>query len=104
MEVKLNQKKNVSFICSDTKNILNKISKTYDTVILDPPRSGVDAKVLKKIMDENINKIIYVSCDPFTLVRDLKILNNYYEIKDFKLLDMFTWSEHVESFCVLEKR
>ena len=100
----LNKKENVSFICSDTKNILNKISKTYDTVILDPPRCGVDEKVLKKIIDENINKIIYVSCDPFTLVRDLKILNDNYEIKDFHLLDMFTWSEHVESFCVLEKR
>ena len=99
---KLNQKENISFICNDTKNILNKINKTYDTIILDPPRSGVDQKVLNKIITEKIKKIIYVSCDPFTLVRDLKLLINYYEIKDFKLLDMFTWSEHVESLVILE--
>lgn len=98
----LNKKEKVTFICDDAKNIIDKITSFYDTVILDPPRSGVDEQVLNKIISEKLRKIIYISCDPFTLVRDLKILNNYYEIKDFKLLDMFTWTHHVESLVILE--
>ena len=100
----LNKRENVSFICRDTKNVLDQITNDYDTVILDPPRSGVDEKVINKIIVEKIKKIIYISCDSFTLVRDLKLLNDYYEIKDFKLLDMFTWTHHVESLCVLNLR
>lgn len=100
----INKIDNAEFICSDTKNILNQITNDYDVVILDPPRSGVDANVLKKIMEQKIKTIIYVSCNPFTLVRDLNILKEKYTIKDIKLLDMFVWSEHVESFCVLNLR
>lgn len=99
----LNKEQNIDFICNDTKKIVDKIEKSFDTVILDPPRSGVSSKILEKIIDENICKIIYVSCNPQTLVRDLKILENSYVISDFKLLDMFPNSEHVESFVVLEK-
>ena len=99
----LNNKNNLEFICNDTKKIIDKIDKSFDTIVLDPPRSGVSSKVLDKILLENINKIIYVSCNPQTLVRDLKILEEKYIINDFKLLDMFPNSEHVESFVVLEK-
>ena len=97
----LNKRNNVDFICEDTKNILNKITSDFDTIILDPPRSGVVQKVLNKIMEVNPDKIIYVSCDPNTLARDLKLLEDTYLIDDFKLLDMFPETEHVESFVVL---
>lgn len=100
----LNNKNNLEFICNDTKKIIDKIDKSFDTIVLDPPRSGVSSKVLDKILLENINKIIYVSCNPQTLVRDLKILEEKYIINDFKLLDMFPNSEHVESFVVLERK
>ena len=99
----INKKENSEFICEDTSNILNKIEASFDTVIMDPPRSGVSEKVLDKIIRENISKIIYVSCDSNTLARDLKILSSHYEIKNITLLDMFPNTEHVESFCVLEK-
>lgn len=98
----LNTRSNVNFICDDTKNILNKITKDYDTIILDPPRSGVIKKVIDKIIKEEIKKIIYVSCNPITLVRDLKLLSEYYNIEDFKLIDMFPNTEHVESIVVLK--
>jgi len=100
----LNNKNNLEFICNDTKKIIDKINSNFDTIILDPPRSGVSSKVIEKIIKENINKIIYVSCNPQTLVRDLKLLENDYDIKVFKLLDMFPNSEHVESFVLLEKK
>ncbi len=101
---KLNNVNNMKFICSDTKNIIDKITKDFDTVILDPPRSGVDILVLNRIIKEGITKIIYVSCDENTLVRDLNILLQDYNIKEFKLLDMFVNTEHVESFVVLQKK
>ncbi len=98
---KLNNINNVKFICDDTKKIIDKITNKYDTIILDPPRSGVDKKVINKIIETKINKIIYISCDESTLMRDLKLLNEYYQIKEFKILDMFVNTEHLESFCVL---
>ena len=100
----INKKDNIEFICSDTKKVIDKITSDYDTVIVDPPRSGVDKNVLNKIIDSNINKIIYVSCNPITLARDLKILEEYYYIENIKLLDMFPNTEHVESFCILERK
>ncbi len=98
---KLNNKQNVEFICSDTKKILDKITHKFDTVILDPPRSGVNKLVLDKIKEEKILKIIYISCNEFTFVRDLNYLLNAYQITELKLLDMFVNTEHVESFCIL---
>jgi len=99
---KLNKQNNVEFICDNTKNIIDKINDC-DTIILDPPRSGVASEIIEKIIKEDINKIIYVSCNPITLIRDIKLLEEYYLIKDFKLLDMFPNTEHVESIVVFEK-
>lgn len=101
---KLNNKNNIEFICNDTKKIIEKITTDFDTIVFDPPRSGVSSKVIEKVIHEKINKIIYVSCDPVTLVRDLKLLENNYNIIDFKLLEMFPNSEHVESIVLLERK
>lgn len=100
----LNNKNNIEFICNDTKKIIEKITSDFDTIVFDPPRSGVSSKVIEKVINEEINKIIYVSCDPVTLVRDLKLLENNYNIIDFKLLEMFPNSEHVESIVLLERK
>ena len=99
----LNNAGNLEFICADTKNVLDKITGEFDTIILDPPRSGVAKSVIDKILETKPKKIIYVSCDPFTLVRDLKLLEDVYEIDIFKLLDMFPETHHVESFVILRK-
>ncbi len=100
----INNAQNVEFICSDTKNILKKITNNFDMVILDPPRSGVIKSVISKIIDSQIKKIIYVSCNPATLIRDLKLLLLNYSIENLILLDMFPNSEHVECVCVLNLR
>lgn len=99
-----NNIKNCDFICDDTENILDKISNIYDTLIMDPPRSGVNVNVINKIIDENIEKIIYISCDPQTLARDLKLLETNYAIEEFILLDMFPNTHHVESFVLLQHK
>lgn len=100
----LNNRKNIEFICNDTKKIIGKITNNFDTIIFDPPRNGVSSKVIEKVINEKIDKIIYVSCDPITLARDLKLLEKYYNILDFKLLEMFPNSEHIESIVLLERK
>jgi len=99
----INDLKNLEFICNDTKKVIDTITSNFDTVMLDPPRSGVDINVLNKIIESKIKKIIYISCNPFTLARDLKVLEDYYYIQEVKLLDMFPNTEHVETVVVLEK-
>ena len=97
----INKLDNVEFICSDTKKVIDRITSDYDTVIVDPPRSGVDKNVISKIIDSNIKRIIYVSCNPITLARDLKLLEEQYDIENIKLLDMFPNTEHVECITLL---
>ena len=102
--IELNNTKNVTFKHSKVENILDDISSYYDTIILDPPRSGIDDKTIDKILSSMIKKIIYISCEPITLARDLNKLKNEYKIKKIRLFDMFPQTYHCESVCVLERR
>ena len=72
-------------------------------MIVDPPRIGLSKHVVSVINNSNIDKLIYVSCDSMTLVRDIKELNNY-KLKSISLVDMFPQTHHVESICVLERK
>ena len=87
-------------------NSLTDIEKQNLIVILDPPRKGCDKKVLDAILSVKPNKIIYMSCDPSTLARDLNILNDsgMYEIKYIQPYDMFPQTKHVETLAVLLKK
>lgn len=72
-----------------------------DVVILDPPRAGCDKRVLDALLKSKPNKIIYISCSPQTLARDLKILETGYKILSVTPYDMFPQTAHVENLCVL---
>lgn len=97
----LNNASNVSFVCGDVGKIINNSYK-QDILVVDPPRNGLDKKTRKVILDNEYNKIVYVSCDPMTLVRDLRELSLKYDIKDITLVDMFPNTYHVESVVLLE--
>ena len=71
---------------------------------MDPPRSGLDKKTIDNVKRINPKEIIYVSCDPMTLVRDLKELEEDYLIKEITPVDMFSNTHHVESVCLLNLR
>lgn len=99
----LNNVNNIDFLCSD----INKLKSTYkdtDLIVLDPPRSGLNLEVISTLLDINSKKIIYVSCEPITLARDLNILKDYYNVKEITLVDMFPNTYHCESVTVLERR
>lgn len=99
---KINKVNNIQFLLGDASTSIKKIKDKIDTIIIDPPRKGLDKQGIINIIEVNPNKIIYVSCDPFTLIRDLKLLNNY-KVKEITLLDMFPYTYHIETMVVLEK-
>ena len=97
---KINNIENISFKCGDVANIITSKDK-YDTIIVDPPRSGLSKKTRKILLEISTNYIIYVSCNPITLVRDIKELSSKYELKDITLFDLFPNTYHVESISLL---
>uniref|UniRef100_UPI003FEFFC4E class I SAM-dependent RNA methyltransferase n=1 Tax=Candidatus Ventrenecus sp. TaxID=3085654 RepID=UPI003FEFFC4E len=101
---RLNHIENVSFNVGKVEEILPKVHHDITLALVDPPRSGLKPIVIKTLVDANIPKILYISCHPLTLVRDLKEFTKYYEIESIKLYDMFAYSKHVECLCVLERK
>ncbi|MBR2570847.1 MAG: 23S rRNA (uracil(1939)-C(5))-methyltransferase RlmD [Clostridia bacterium] len=94
------------FLCGDVAKVLpGRASKagSADTVILDPPRSGCDRRVLEAVSAIRPERIVYVSCDPGTLARDLRVLleSGSYRFGEAQPVDMFPWTEHVETVCCL---
>ncbi len=101
---KLNNINNIEYILSDASDGLYKVArKNYiDILLVDPPRRGLDKKMIEAILDILPKKIIYVSCNPATLAKNLKILNNYYHIRTIIPYDLFPNTPLVESISVLE--
>lgn len=99
---KINKIENAFFKCDTTNNI--NINNKFDTLIVDPPRSGLSNIVINKILNSKIKKIIYVSCDPITLNRDICLLKEKYDILDICVFDMFPNTYHVESVILLQKK
>lgn len=101
---KLNNINNVSFIVGKVEEKIYDYLDEATSLVLDPPRKGIDREVLNKIMETNIKKIVYVSCNIATLARDLEILNSKYEIKRIKLVDMFCHVADVETVVQLASK
>lgn len=100
---KINNIDNIDFICDDCTNISNNIIKNFNRVIVDPPRSGLTNKVIKFLNTNKFETIVYVSCDPMTLIRDIKLLENY-TVDNIQLFDMFPHTYHVETVCTLKSK
>ena len=104
----INNVKNIDFFCGDLKNTFQsdyfkKIEKP-DVVIIDPPRPGLHPTALNEIVKLSPSKIIYVSCNPSTQARDIKLfIENKYSAKDIQPLDMFPHTPHIESIITLKK-
>ena len=104
MNAALNNLSNCDFICGDVLKILDELTDKPDIIVLDPPREGIHPKALDKIIKFGVNRIVYVSCKPTSLSKDLEVLNeNGYRVKKVKCCDMFPWTRHVETVCLLEK-
>ncbi len=97
---RFNHIQNTSYFLGRVKNILKFHSFSPDCVIIDPPRSGMVPKALTRVCDLNSKHLIYVSCNPVTLIRDLNLLTDYgYRVTTFTPVDMFPHTYHLE--CVV---
>ena len=100
----LNGLKNCSFIADDVLNALDNISEKPDYIILDPPRDGVNPKALRKIIDYGVENILYISCKPTSLVRDLQMLSWYYKPVRACAVDQFPFTKHVETVVLIQRK
>lgn len=105
---RLNGIENTTFYAGDMKDVLSdefvERNGRPDVIILDPPRAGVDERVLEVIKRAAPERMVYVSCNPSTQARDLAILNDMYEIVAVQPVDMFPHTHHVENVVKLRKR
>lgn len=99
-----NNIKNAHYYTGDTSKILKKLNVKFDTIIVDPPRSGLNKETIDQILAISPKNLAYISCDPMTLARDLKILINSYNIEKINALDMFPNTYHVETVVILSKK
>ncbi|MDR0934994.1 MAG: 23S rRNA (uracil(1939)-C(5))-methyltransferase RlmD [Erysipelotrichaceae bacterium] len=93
---------NVKFICDDASRYINNTNEKIDVIVMDPPRKGSDETFLKAVLKAKPKKIVYVSCSPETLARDLITLTKKYDIKSVQPVDMFPMSSHIENVVLLE--
>ncbi len=99
---KINQTSNIDFECKDAARVT--MSDKMSKVIVDPPRAGLDPKTVDFLLNTRPKTIVYVSCDPVTLARDIALLRKRYKVKEIVPIDMFPRTQHVECVCLLEKK
>ena len=100
----LNGLDNCEFIAGDVLKVIDEIEDKPDMIILDPPRDGINPKALQKIIDFGVNNLVYISCKPTSLARDLEMLQEQgYKVEKACAVDMFPNTVHVESVVLLTK-
>lgn len=94
---------NCEFIAGDVLKVLDELTEKPDLIILDPPRDGIHPKALPKIIAYGVERIIYISCKPTSLVRDLEVfLQSGYRVEKAVAVDQFPWTANVETVCLFQ--
>ncbi len=96
---------NVEFRQGPSERLLATLpdSMRPDAIVLDPPRSGCAPSLLRQVISREVPRIVYVSCEPGTLARDIKVFSSHYKLTSTRLIDMFPQTYHIESVSVLER-
>ena len=101
----LNGLHNCEFIAGDVLKVIDTIEDKPDYIVLDPPRDGINPKALEKIIRYNVPQMVYISCKPTSLARDLEVLQaRGYEVKKVCCVDMFPSTFHTETICLLSRK
>jgi len=101
----LNGLTNCEFIAGDVLKVLDEVKEKPDLIVLDPPRDGVHPRALRKIIDYGVERMVYVSCKPTSLARDLELLlEGGYVVEKAVAVDMFPWTAGVETVAILSHK
>lgn len=103
INAKTNLVDNIGFVCGSSELSFRNITDNIDAIIVDPPRSGLNESTIKGIISVKPCKVIYVSCEPVTLARDLKMLGEFYEVMEITPVDMFPNTKHVECVVLMSR-
>ena len=101
---KLNNLDNVDFILADATKNMDEYIKGKDIVVVDPPRKGISKQLIDSIIENKVERLVYVSCNPATLARDLTSFKDEYEISDIHPVDMFPYTTHVECVVGMQRK
>lgn len=105
---RINKIDNIEFFAGDVEKVFDKLMKEKqafpDVVIVDPPRRGLDGNTIQTLLALEPKKVVYISCNPATLVRDMKLLEEKFEVKEIQPVDMFPFTSHVECCSILKLR
>ena len=108
VNTEMNGLPNCEFLCGDVLNVIDELNASEekpDLIVLDPPRDGVSAKALQKIIQFDVDRIVYISCKPTSLVRDMEILTGAgYIVERACCVDMFAGTYNIETIAVLTKK
>ena len=101
----LNGLENCEFIAGDVFKVLNTVADKPEVIVVDPPRVGISVDALDKIISYGVDQIVYISCNPKSLVENLYYLQYYgYRVKSVKPFDNFPGTKHVECVCLLTRK
>lgn len=105
VNARLNGLDNCEFIAGDVLKVIDNVKEKPDFIVLDPPRDGIHPKALKKIIDFGVDSMVYISCKPTSLVRDLEVLQEAgYKVVKGCAVDMFPNTVHVETVCLMSRK
>ncbi len=105
VNAKLNGLDNCTFIAGDVLKVIDDLKDKPDLIVLDPPRDGIHPKALRKIIDFQVDRIVYISCKPTSLARDLIVLQECgYRVERVCGVDMFPFTSHTETCVLLSQR
>ena len=105
VNAKLNNLDNCEFLAGDVLKMLDEIEERPDYIVLDPPRDGIHPKALEKIINYGVENMIYISCKPTSLARDLEVfLARGYCVEKICCVDMFPNTVHVETVVLMSRK
>ncbi|MDD4681159.1 MAG: 23S rRNA (uracil-5-)-methyltransferase RumA, partial [Clostridia bacterium] len=101
----INDIHNARFYAGSCEEVITTLNQPFDVVVLDPPRAGCKVQTIDAVVKTNAPRIIYVSCNPSTLARDLRLFASMgYTITQVQPVDMFPRTPHVETVAVIERK
>lgn len=100
----INNVSNCHFIQGDIRQSLSDMGNVPNVLVIDPPRSGMHKDVVKQVVETGVEQIVYVSCNPSTLARDICTMKEHYHVLEVQPVDMFPQTYHIEAVCRMERK